>query len=141
MRPRSNSPPHCVLLCESAIDALSAALLQLPQLPPHTLFASAAGLAHSIPAWLSTPSPLTNCSCGFDNDPPGQLAAQRLLERHPAARRRPAWRCQGLEPTPAAALLLTPLLFLLAVAVFQLTLPPPQARRKQSGKSRYPPAI
>ena len=86
--PRSYTPPHCVLLCESAVDALSAALLQLPQLPPRTLFASAAGLAHSIPAWLHSIPP-HQLLCGFDNDPPGQLAAQRLLQRHPKARRLP----------------------------------------------------
>ncbi len=86
--PPSDAPPPCVLLCESAIDALSALLLNLPQLPPHTLFASLAGLANSIPQWLSS-TPPQRLLCGFDNDPPGQLAAQRLLARHPSARRLP----------------------------------------------------
>ncbi len=86
--PPSDAPPPCVLLCESAINALSALLLNLPQLPPHTLFASLAGLANSIPQWLSS-TPPQRLLCGFDNDPPGQLAAQRLLARHPSARRLP----------------------------------------------------
>ena len=82
----SSLPPSAVLLCESAVDALSACLLPAPGLPPSTLFASTAGITRKLPAWLA-PFPPSRILCGFDADPPGDHAAQALLLRYPNMRR------------------------------------------------------
>jgi len=71
-----------VVLCESAIDALSCL-----QLRPGTLCLSTAGAA-SRPAWLK---PLLDegreVFCGFDADAAGERLAQALLAFYPAIRR------------------------------------------------------
>lgn len=71
-----------IVLCESAIDALSCL-----QLRPGTLCLSTAGAA-SRPAWLR---PLLNqgreVHCGFDADLVGERQAQALLAQYPALKR------------------------------------------------------
>ena len=86
--PAGRLPPPAVLLVESAIDALSAAQLPLPSLPPGSLLASTAGTATRLPAWLLQwpPCPVF---CGFDRDPPGDRAAALLAARHARVRRLP----------------------------------------------------
>ena len=79
-------PPSAVLLCESAVDALSACLLPAPGLPPATLFASTAGITRKLPAWLAH-FPPSRLLCGFDADPPGDHAARALRLRYPHMRR------------------------------------------------------
>ncbi len=81
-RPRR---PACLLLTESAIDALSARLLPLHR-PPAAWIASTAGIASRIPAWLPAFPPQA-VFCGYDADPPGERAAAALQERHPGIRR------------------------------------------------------
>ena len=75
-----------VLLCESAIDALSAF-----QLDPRRRTLSTAG-ARPDPAWLA---PLVASArpiyCGFDADATGESMARAMIARHPSIRRlRPA---------------------------------------------------
>ena len=79
-------PPSAVLLCESAVDALSACLLPAPGLPPDTLFVSTAGITRKLPAWLAH-FPPSRLLCGFDADPPGDHAARALRLRYPLMRR------------------------------------------------------
>ena len=79
-------PPDALLLVESAIDALSARQLPAPGLPPHTLIASAAGLATRLPLYLRSFRNRT-VLCGFDADPPGDLAARALARSLPRCRR------------------------------------------------------
>jgi hypothetical protein len=71
-----------IILCESAIDALSAHALH-----PDAQAISTAG-ATPNPAWLSdhlaTGIPVV---CGFDADPVGDQAAQTMIARHPAITR------------------------------------------------------
>ncbi len=89
--PTSPLAPAALLLVESAIDALSAiTLLAPPQLPPHALVASTAGVAAWLPAWLrDLNAPRTLCA--YDADPPGDQAAEALIRRLPhCARLRPA---------------------------------------------------
>ena len=97
--------PSAVLLCESAVDALSAYLLPAPGLPPDTLFASTAGVTRQLPAWLAA-FPPHRILCGFDADPPGDDAARALLLRYPPMRRlRPPsakdWNDLLAPPAPA----------------------------------------
>jgi hypothetical protein len=98
-----------IVLCESAIDALSCR-----QLHPDTRCLSTAGAA-SRPAWLK---PLLDegrqVFCGYDADPAGERHAQALLALFPALQRlRPgahdwndALRTQPASPAPAAQLAL-----------------------------------
>ena len=80
-----SAPPAAVFLTESAVDALSAVLLPVPDLPPDCLVASTAGAAHRLPHWLHTfHLPLL---CGYDADPAGDQAAHALLRQHPRLRR------------------------------------------------------
>jgi hypothetical protein len=81
----SPASPRAIVLCESAIDALSCHLLH-----PTFRCLSTSG-ARPDPAWLrlllaqSTP-----VLCGFDADPTGDAMAQRMIQLHPAtARLRP----------------------------------------------------
>lgn len=71
-----------IVLCESAIDALSCHALY-----PGYLCLSMSG-ARPDPAWLPTliakGAPIY---CGFDADPTGDVMAQRMHERHPAIHR------------------------------------------------------
>jgi hypothetical protein len=80
--PQTDPNPLALLLCESAIDALSAHLLQ-----PGLACISTAG-ARPRPRWLE---PLLaqgrTVYCGFDTDPTGQTMAQAMMAFHPAVQR------------------------------------------------------
>lgn len=71
-----------IVLCESAIDALSCSLLH-----PGALYLSTAG-ARPNPRWLA---PLVRAGhdvcCGFDADPTGDQTARALIALHPSVRR------------------------------------------------------
>jgi hypothetical protein len=71
-----------IVLCESAIDAMSCSALR-----PGARAISTAG-AHPDPAWLprllSAARPVY---CGFDADEPGERAAAAMMARHPTIRR------------------------------------------------------
>jgi hypothetical protein len=74
--------PSAVILCESAIDAISCRLLH-----PHALCVSHAG-ARPDPAWL--PTLLTRnlpVYCGFDADATGERMAHSMITRYPAVQR------------------------------------------------------
>jgi hypothetical protein len=74
--------PHAIVLCESAIDAISCRILY-----PDRLCISTSG-ARDNPAWL--PLLLARNSptyCGFDTDATGERMAQTMIARHPAVRR------------------------------------------------------
>ena len=77
---------HAIVLCESAIDALSCRALH-----PDYRCLSASG-ARPDPAWLAALiSQGLPIYCGFDADPTGEAMAQRMHDLHPAIRRlRPA---------------------------------------------------
>ncbi len=81
-----SAPPAAVLLVESAVDALSAALLPAPGLPPDSLIASTAGAARRLPRWLDS-FPSSRLLCGYDADPVGDQADRALLRQHPGLRR------------------------------------------------------
>lgn len=76
------SSSGAIVLCESAIDALSCHALH-----PGYLCLSTSG-ARPDPAWL--PALIAEgvpIYCGFDADPTGEAMAQRMHERYPAIRR------------------------------------------------------
>ena len=79
----STQPPlNTIVLCESAIDAISCAMLQ-----PDRLCISTAG-ARPNPRWL--PSLVTqgyDVYCGFDADPPGEHMAQTMIALYPSVKR------------------------------------------------------
>jgi hypothetical protein len=81
-----NMMRDAVILCESAIDALSCHSLH-----PNYHCISTSG-ARPDPAWL--PALIDwglPIHCGFDADPTGDAMAQRMIQRHPSIRRlRPA---------------------------------------------------
>lgn len=70
-----------VVLCESAIDAISCAALH-----PHLYCISTAG-ARPNPRWLRRFTYTCDVYCGFDADPTGDLMAQELRVRHPSVSR------------------------------------------------------
>ena len=74
---------HKVILCESAIDAMSCFALN-----PDSWCISTSG-ARANPPWLS-PLIGNGCQvyCGFDADPTGETLAQAMIALHPAVRRR-----------------------------------------------------
>jgi hypothetical protein len=73
---------QAIVLCESAIDALSCHVLH-----PAYRCLSTSG-ARPDPAWLSTLLGLgLPVFCGFDNDPTGDALAQRMIQVHPSVRR------------------------------------------------------
>ena len=75
----SDKPSNSVILCESAIDAISCS-----ELHPGSRCLSTAG-ARPDPAWL--PSILESSSqvyCGFDADPTGDAMAEAMIARHPS---------------------------------------------------------
>ena len=80
------SPTPTVVLCESAIDAISCRALH-----PHCRCISTAG-ARPNPAWL--PLLIAHASevhCGFDADPTGDDMAAAMIALHPSVKRlRPA---------------------------------------------------
>lgn len=78
---RSGRPP-AIILCESAIDALSCFVLH----PDHRCISTAG--ARPNPAWL--PDLLSKSSsvfCGFDGDPTGEAIANAMIAHHPTVRR------------------------------------------------------
>ena len=80
--PQTDPNPAAILLCESAIDALSARILH-----PHLACVSTAG-ARPHPRWLG---PLLQQGrtvyCGFDTDVTGETMAQAMIALHPAVQR------------------------------------------------------
>jgi len=80
--PQADPNPAAILLCESAIDALSARILH-----PHRACVSTAG-ARPNPRWLG---PLLQQGrtvyCGFDTDATGETMAQAMIALHPAVQR------------------------------------------------------
>lgn len=71
-----------IILCESAIDAISCSLLH-----PHHRCLSTAG-ARPNPAWLgSLLQPGALVYCGFDADPTGDAMAQAMIGLHPSIQR------------------------------------------------------
>ena len=84
--PAPKAPLDALVLVESAVDALSAARLLGPSLPPHTLVASCAGLAAALPAWLRA-FHAPQILCAFDADPAGDQAAAALQRNLPNCRR------------------------------------------------------
>lgn len=73
---------QAIVLCESAIDALSCHALH-----PAYRCVSTSG-ARPDPAWLSALLRLgLPTFCGFDHDPTGDAMAQRMSELHPSVRR------------------------------------------------------
>jgi hypothetical protein len=75
-----------IVLCESAIDAISCHALH-----PHYRCLSTAG-ARPNPAWLAElVGPTRQLFCGFDTDQTGEAMAQSMMRLHPAIQRlRPA---------------------------------------------------
>ena len=76
--------PHAtrVILCESAIDAISCLLLH-----PASLCLSTSG-ARPNPRWLPTLlSPHLTVYCGFDSDVTGDTMAEQMIALHPSLRR------------------------------------------------------
>lgn len=78
----ATAPPTAVVLCESAIDALSCHALH-----PHYRCLSTAG-ARPDPAWLADLVAQANLLyCGFDLDATGEAMAQAMIALHPSIRR------------------------------------------------------
>jgi Toprim-like/Protein of unknown function (DUF3991) len=76
--------PHAtmIILCESAIDAMSCSLLH-----PASMCVSTAGV-RSNPQWLpSLLSPDSPVYCGFDADPTGDATANQMIRLYPQIRR------------------------------------------------------
>jgi len=74
--------PSAIILCESAIDAVSCLALH-----PGTLSISTAGARHN-PLWLSSLTrTATPVYCGFDADHTGDTMARAMIELHPGVRR------------------------------------------------------
>jgi hypothetical protein len=73
---------QAIVLCESAIDALSCHALH-----PDYRCLSTSG-ARPDPAWLRTLiAQGLSIYCGFDADPTGEAMAQRMIQLHPSIRR------------------------------------------------------
>ena len=83
---RGLAPGSTLVLCESAIDAISCHALH-----PQYRCLSTAG-ARPNPAWLAhLIGHARKIYCGFDRDAPGDLMAQAMIRLHPAIQRlRPA---------------------------------------------------
>jgi hypothetical protein len=78
----SATTPQAIVLCESAIDALSCHALH-----PDYRCLSTSG-ARPDPAWLAALiSQGLPVYCGFDADPTGEAMAQRMHNLHPSIRR------------------------------------------------------
>jgi hypothetical protein len=70
------------ILCESAIDALSCALLH----PDHRCLSTSG--ARPDPLWLAPVlAHSSRLYCGFDADPTGDAMAREMIARHPGVRR------------------------------------------------------
>ena len=76
-----------IVLCESAIDAISCYQLYALQRDTEFICISTAGV-RSDPPWLH---PLMargyRIYCGFDDDEPGEVASYRMIHRHPSIQR------------------------------------------------------
>ena len=76
-----------IVLCESAIDAISCYQLHWKQRHTECICISTAGV-RSDPPWLH---PLIarsyHISCGFDTDGPGEAASSQMISRHPSLQR------------------------------------------------------
>ena len=76
-----------IVLCESAIDAISCYQLHSRLRDTECICISTAGV-RSDPPWLH---PLIargyHISCGFDTDGPGEAASSQLISRHPSLQR------------------------------------------------------
>jgi hypothetical protein len=71
-----------IVLCESAIDAISCC-----QLHPHHICLSTSGV-RANPPWLrGLLAAGYQIHCGFDADTPGDAAAARMIRLHPAVKR------------------------------------------------------
>lgn len=78
----SSASADAIVLCESAIDALSCHALH-----PSFRCLSTSG-ARPDPAWLRSLLPQAlPVFCGFDADPTGDAMARRLIKLHPSVRR------------------------------------------------------
>jgi len=78
----SGHDPKNVILCESAIDAISCFALH-----PDSLVISTSG-AHPNPPWLKDLiAQEQEISCGYDSDDCGNTTAEKMLQLHPAIRR------------------------------------------------------
>lgn len=75
-------PPQPLILCESAIDAISCLALH----PGHRCLSTSG--ARPNPRWLSALlAQGLQIYCGFDSDPTGDRAANAMISLHPAIRR------------------------------------------------------
>ena len=75
-------PSQPIILCESAIDAISCAALY----PGHHCLSTAGARAH--PQWLAAlVGQGLPIYCGFDSDPTGDSAANAMISLYPAIRR------------------------------------------------------
>jgi hypothetical protein len=73
---------QAIVLCESAIDALSCQALH----PDYRCLSTSGARPH--PAWLRTLiAQGLPTYCGFDADPTGEAMAQRMIQLHPSIRR------------------------------------------------------
>ncbi len=76
-----------IVLCESAIDAISCFQLHRTQLHEQCICISTAGVRPDAP-WLQ---PLLargyDIHCGFDDDEPGNTVASQMITRHPSIKR------------------------------------------------------
>jgi len=86
-----NTDAKQIVLCESAIDAISCFQLEMQvhgtQLPGECICISTAGARPDAP-WLQ---PLLargyDIHCGFDTDEPGETASRQMITRHPSIQR------------------------------------------------------
>ena len=79
----TNSSTNEVVLCESAIDAISCFVLQ-----PNCMALSTSG-AHPNPAWLSVLIEKGfDIYCGFDSDETGDSLANRMIHLYPTVKRK-----------------------------------------------------
>ena len=79
--------PQTIVLCESAIDAISCFQLHRSQRCRRCIYISAAGV-RPAPHWLHTLlSRGYEIYCGFDDDEPGNAASLRMLARHSTIKR------------------------------------------------------
>ena len=80
--PQADPKPRALLLCESAIDAISAHMVH-----PHWACLSTAG-ARPNPRWLgSLLAQGRTVYCGFDTDATGEAMAQAMIAFHPEVQR------------------------------------------------------
>lgn len=80
--PSAVAPPAGIILCESAIDALSCFVLH----PDHCCISTAG--ARPNPCWLADLiASGSSIFCGFDADPTGDAMAQAMIALHPTVQR------------------------------------------------------